>query len=187
MPTDPATATSSGSLQRDPFELFMGAHTQIRAALATMRGLAEAGDHLTPTAEQRAMAEQLLRCFDTVVLPHHREEEREFWPLASRARSDPGDHARFVEAAARLQHEHVELESRWAALLPALANLAQGRPTDLPAGALTELATLYGDHAQFEDQVLVPLARHLLSPTEQGRLAVAVLLSRLPTGKWGMV
>ena len=39
----------------------------------------------------------------------------------------------------------------------------------------------------FEDELLVPLARHLLSPTEQSRLAVSVLLSRLPAGKWGMV
>lgn len=187
MPTVPSSATSAGTHRRDPFELFMGSHTQIREALATMRGLAEAGDHLTPTVEQRAMAEQLLSCFDTVVLPHHREEEREFWPLVSCTRSDPDDHARFVEAAARLQHEHVELESRWAALLPALASLARGRPTDLPAGALGDLAALYGRHAQFEDEVLVPLARHLLSPTEQGRLAIAVLLSRLPAGKWGMV
>jgi hemerythrin-like domain-containing protein len=165
----------------------MGSHTQIRAALVAMRTLAEAGERLTPTAEQRALAEQLLSCFDTVVLPHHREEEREFWPLASGARKDPEDHARFVEAAARLQREHVELESRWAALQPALKSLARGRDTPLPTRALGELATLYAQHAQFEDEVLVPLARHLLSPTEQGRLAIAVLLSRLPAAKWGMV
>lgn len=187
MPTDPATPAPAGTVGRDPFELFMGSHTQIRDALAAMRRLADAGDTVTPDAEQRAMAEALLVCFEQVVLPHHREEEREFWPLASRARHDAAERAQFVDAATRLQHDHVDLEARWAALQPALASLARGRHTELPAADLGELAARYARHAAFEDEVLVPLARHLLSPTEQGRLAIAVLLSRLPAAKWGMV
>lgn len=187
MPTHPSSAAPVGTTTRDPFELFMGAHTQIREALGAMRSLAAGGDSSAPDATQRGLAEQLIRCFDEVVLPHHREEEREFWPLASRARSDPKDHARFVDAAARLQQEHVDLEARWAALQPALVGVIRGRSTTLPVAELGVLATLYGQHAQFEDEVLVPLARHLMSPTEQSRLALAVLLSRLPVGKWGMV
>jgi hemerythrin-like domain-containing protein len=187
MTTEPAPAVRTGTAERDPFELFMGSHTQIREALGAMRSLAAGGDTLTPGPVQRGLAEQLIGCFDSVVLPHHREEEREFWPLASRARADPADHAHFVEAAARLQQEHVDLEARWAALQPVLAGVARGRHTELPAADLTELATRYARHAQFEDEVLVPLARHLLSPTDQSRLAISVLLSRLPAAKWGMV
>lgn len=187
MPADPLSAVPPGTDQRDPFELFMGSHTRIREALGAMRSLAAGGDGAAPGPVQRGLAEQLLTCFDSVVLPHHREEEREFWPLASRVRGNPDDHARFVEAAVRLQHEHVDLEARWAALQPALASLARGHGAAPPAAELGELATLYAQHAQFEDEVLVPLARHLLSPTEQSRLAIAVLLSRLPAAKWGMV
>lgn len=186
MSVDPFSAVPPGTDQRDPFELFMGSHTRIREALGAMRSLA-AGADAAPGPVQRGLAEQLITCFDSVVLPHHREEEREFWPLASRVRGDPDDHARFVEAAVRLQHEHVDLEARWAALQPALASVARGQATALPVAELGELATLYAQHAQFEDEVLVPLARHLLSPTDQSRLAIAVLLSRLPVAKWGMV
>ncbi len=184
----PASSPPGGAPDpRDPFALFMGAHEAIRAALSTMRTLAETGPDAAPTAATRAMATQLLDCFDRVVLPHHREEEREFWPMVTRLRHHSDDQARFIEAARRLQDEHGELEARWSRLQGPLQSLASGGAAHLPATALTELATQYSRHAQFEDELLVPLARHLLSPTEQSRLAVSVLLSRLPAGKWGMV
>jgi hypothetical protein len=165
----------------------MGAHEAIRAALTAMRALATAEPDAVPTAEQRAMAAQLLDCYEQVVLPHHREEEREFWPMVARIRNRSEDQTTFIQAARRLQDEHAELEARWAGVQDALRSLASGRAAPLPAAALTDLAAQYGRHAQFEDDLLVPLARHLLSTTEQSRLAVSVLLSRLPAGKWGMV
>lgn len=169
---------------RDPFELFMGSHERIRRALGTMRTLADAA---TPAAEVPGLARELLDCFDTVVLPHHREEEREFWPMLERARAAADEHAACVRAAERLRDEHTELEAMWRRLLPPLQALARGRAPPLPGAALAELAGRYAQHAQFEDEVLVPMARHLLSPTDQTRMAIAVLLSRLPAGKWGMV
>ncbi|WP_298825733.1 hypothetical protein [uncultured Piscinibacter sp.] len=57
----------------------------------------------------------------------------------------------------------------------------------MDGAAVADLAQHYREHARLEDEVLVPLARHLLAPTEQDRLAVSVLLSRLTAGKWGMV
>ena len=182
----PPTAGSTPD-PRDPFELFMGAHEPIRQALTTMRSLAASAGDAAPSADTQAMARQLLDCYDQVVLPHHREEEREFWPMVARLRLHSEDQARFVEAARRLQEEHAELEARWSGLQDGLSRLASGHGPALPASALTELAAQYSRHAQFEDELLVPLARHLLSPSEQSQLAVSVLLSRLPAGKWGMV
>jgi len=182
--TPPSTAVPG---QRDPFELFMGSHEEIRLALDTMRTLSAAGQDGTPPAELRTMAEQLLTCFETVVLPHHREEEREFWPMISHAKATPDERAAFVQTATRLQDEHAELERKWSGLQGPLRSVAMGRTTALPVTSLSELAAQYARHAQFEDEFLVPLARLLLSPTEQTRLAVSILLSRLPAGKWGMV
>jgi hemerythrin-like domain-containing protein len=165
----------------------MGTHEQIRQALTTMRSLAASADAAAPSAEAQAMARQLLDCYDQVVLPHHREEEREFWPMVARLRNRSEDQVNFVQAARRLQEEHAELEARWSGLQDGLRSLASGRGGALSASALSELAAHYSRHAQFEDELLVPLARHLLSPSEQSRLAVSVLLSRLPAAKWGMV
>jgi len=89
--------------------------------------------------------------------------------------------------AQQLQEEHVELERRWALQTDHLRQLAAGRLVSLDGAALQELAQRYRQHTQLEDDILVPLARHLLSPSEKTRMAVSVLLSRLPVGKWGMV
>ena len=41
------------------------------------------------------LARAVLHCFERVVLPHHREEERELWPMIHRAKPDPDELARF--------------------------------------------------------------------------------------------
>ena len=39
---------------------------------------------------------------------------------------------------------------------------------------------MYDDHAAFEDAVVVPMARYLLAPADQYRLAMSLALSRHP-------
>lgn len=172
---------------RDPFALFMGAHDDIRDALATLQRLANLAPGSTPSAEDRAAAQGLDGFLERSILPHHREEEREFWPLVARADTTPQERAAFTQLAQRLKAEHEELEQRWAAVAEGLHDLAAGRTAQVGGAALAELAQRYREHAQLEDEVLVPLARHLLTPGEQSRLAISVLLSRLPLAKWGMV
>lgn len=172
---------------RDPFALFLDAHDDIRVALATLQRLAALAPGAAPSAEDRAAARDLVGFLERRILPHHREEEREFWPLVGHAEATPDERAVFTRLAQRLQAEHQELEQRWAAVSVGLQELAGGRDAPVESGALAELAQRYREHATLEDEVLVPLARHLLAPTEQNRLAVSVLLSRLPAGKWGMV
>jgi hypothetical protein len=60
MPTDPSSVPPVGTATRDPFELFMGAHTQIREALGAMRILAAGVEASTPGTVQRGLAEQLM-------------------------------------------------------------------------------------------------------------------------------
>lgn len=172
---------------RDPFALFLEAHDDIRVALATLQRLAALAPGAPPSADERAAARGLAGFLERHILPHHREEEREFWPLVGRAEATPDERAAFIRLAQRLQSEHEELEQRWAVVSEALHELAAGRAARVDGAALVELAQRYREHAKLEDEVLVPLARHLLAPTEQDRLAVSVLLSRLPAGKWGMV
>jgi|GEM_PF-1273421 len=172
---------------RDPFELFMGAHDPIREALATLQQLAtiSAGD--TVSAKDRGAAQGLVGFLERSILPHHREEEHEFWPLVARAEATAQERAVFTKLAQRLQDDHQDLERRWSAVTGFMQELAAGRSAQVNATALDELAQRYREHAKLEDELLVPLAQHLLRPGDQDRLAVAVLLSRLPLAKWGMV
>lgn len=172
---------------RDPFALFLDAHEDIRVALATLQRLSAVRPDARPTDQDRADAQGLAGFLERHILPHHREEEREFWPLVARAEGTPEEREAFNRLAQRLQAEHAELEHRWSAVASNLHELAAGRATSIDGTALAEFAQRYREHAMLEDEVLVPLARHLLAPTEQNRLAVSVLLSRLPAGKWGMV
>lgn len=172
---------------RDPFDLFMGAHDEIREALDVLQRLSTRTPGEPASAQDRAAAQDLVGFLEQGILPHHREEERELWPLVARADATADEHAAFVGLARRLQAEHEELEARWSAVGRSLRELAAGRTAGIDAAALAELAQRYREHAALEEDVLVPLARHLLAPDEQGRLAISLLLSRLPAGKWGMV
>ena len=172
---------------RDAIALFSGAHDEIRKGLESMRELASAAGADAPSPRVRELARGVLHCFERVVLPHHREEERELWPMIHRAKPAPEELARFVEVVTRLQDEHAELERRWAKFELPLRALADGRHAALDAAELRALAGLYAAHAKLEDEVVVPLADALMNPGQKDRLAVSVLLSRLPVGKGGMV
>lgn len=175
------------TIARDPFVLFLDAHEEIRSALATLQRLSALMPGTSPTDQDRNDAQGLAGFLERHILPHHREEERDFWPLVARADGTPEEREAVHRLAQRLQAEHQELEQRWTDVASGLRELAAGRATGINGTALAELAQRYREHAMLEDEVLVPLARHLLAPTEQNRLAVSVLLSRLPAGKWGMI
>lgn len=172
---------------RDPFELFMGAHEQIREALDTLQRLATISHGDTVSAQDRAAAQALVGFSERVIVPHHREEEHEFWPMVAHAEATAQERAVFTKLARRLQDDHQDLERRWAMVSGFMQELAAGRSARVDATELVELAQRYREHARLEDEVLVPLAQHLLRADDQNRLAVAVLLSRLPLAKWGMV
>lgn len=172
---------------RDPFALFLGAHDAIRHALAQLEQLAAWPAETPYGDEQRASARDLLGVFEQVIVPHHREEEREFWPLVARADATAEQRESVLGLAQRLQAEHEELERLWTQATRSLHGIAAGQREAVDAQALRRLVEAYRQHAQLEDEVLVPLARCLLSPDAQDRLAIAVLLSRLPAAKWGMV
>lgn len=177
-----------GSQPRDAIALFTGSHDEIRRGLDAMRELASTSEVAPASSSVRELlARAVLHCFERVVLPHHREEERELWPMIHRAKPDPDELARFVEVVSRLQDEHAELERRWARFELPLRALADGRSAKLDVDELRALADLYTQHVQLEDEVIVPMADLLMKPDQKTRLAISVLLSRLPVGKGGMV
>lgn len=173
----------------DPMQLFVGCHDEIREGIASLEALARALAGQGALPDMARVAADVLRCFDRTVTEHHREEERELWPMIRR--SARGEDAQTFEAiAARLQREHHELEASWAKLRREVESIARrgvagGSALDVPQ--VLRLAEAYRNHALFEDEVVVPMAHYLLSPTEQNRLRISVALRRLPVGKGGFV
>lgn len=169
----------------DPLQLFVGCHDEIRGGIASLEALASALAGGGGMPEMRRVAGEVLGCFERTVPEHHREEERELWPMVRR--SARGEDLQTFEAiAARLRKEHHELEAAWAELRRAVESIARGGDAGgaaLDPERVAKLAEAYRNHALFEDEVVVPMAHYLLSPTEQNRLRIAVALRRLPIGK----
>ncbi len=82
----------------------------------------------------------------------------------------------------RLKDEHHQLEALWDVVTPELRRVGKGKPARIDPEKLNELAQAYDQHAAFEDAVVIPMARFLLSPSEMTRLNMSIALRRMPVG-----
>ena len=163
-----------------PLDLFTGCHDRIHSAMARLRELADAQGAGAPTEAVRRFCVEVLEFFDTTVKAHHAEEERELWPLLKKATPDQENHETFQAIGKQLKHEHDQLEALWGQIEPVLRKLARGKAAALDATKVRALADMYDQHAQFEDAVVIPMARYLLDPSEQARLGMSIALRRMP-------
>lgn len=166
----PQTATSPETLAatESPLQQFTQCHAGIRQRLDTLDelpGLIEAA------ARARRLAAEALDFFRRTMPSHHEDEERELFP-AVRAAAAGADEAAYVEAIAqRLVREHRHLESLWATIEPALKAMARGHDAALDPGAAHAMAAAYRAHADYEEQVYLPLAQRILGRHGDGEMA----------------
>ncbi len=165
----------------DPMQLFSGCHARIHERMGMVRALAETLGEAEPSQAAAGMAEAIVRFYESTVLAHHREEEKELWPMLERSAQDT-DAQTFKSIGARLKDEHRELEALWDEIIPALRRIGHRKAAKIDLDKLTTLADAYDRHAQFEDAVVIPMARFLLSPTDQTRLSMSIALRRMPMG-----
>ncbi|HPU52654.1 MAG TPA: hemerythrin domain-containing protein [Burkholderiaceae bacterium] len=166
----------------DPMQLFSGCHARIHERMGMMQALAEMLDVGAPTPPAAArLADTIVRFYESTVLAHHREEEQELWPMLERVGND-SDIETFKAIGKRLKDEHQQLEALWDSLTPELRRLAKGKAARIDPGKLSQLAQAYDQHAAFEDAVVIPMARFLLSPSDQSRLNISIALRRMPVG-----
>jgi len=172
--TPQGAADESGALN-----LFTGCHAQIRKKMELMRQVPAmvAGD---PKHAAQAAAD-IVSFFETTVQPHHREEERELWPMLDKCSPGTEGHETVQAIVHRLKHEHTRLETLWSQIEPAMRKIARAKPAELDAQKVAQLTDMYDQHAAFEDAVVLPMARYLMDPIEQYRLAMSMALSRHPT------
>ena len=175
-------APRAADAEFDPMQLFSGCHARIHERMGMMRALAEMLDEgATPPAAASRLAETILRFYESTVLAHHREEEHELWPMLERAGTDM-DIETFKAIGKRLKDEHHQLEALWDVITPELRRIGKGKAARIDPDKLSQLAQAYDQHAEFEDAVVIPMARFLLSPSELSRLNMSIALRRMPVG-----
>lgn len=143
-----------------PVQDFAHCHAGIIAQLRELEqlpALAEAA------ARARGVAKAAADFYRHVVLTHHSEEEQELF-TAVLASAERGIERERVQAiVTRLTQDHRHIERLWRTIEPALRDVAHGRDSLLDAPLLATFVADYGAHAQYEEEVFLPLCSTILS------------------------
>lgn len=124
----------------------------------------------------RHVASDTLALFESSVLEHHADEEKDLFPAVQRS-AVKGEESDLVgEMTLRLTHEHRAIEALWAQIKPAVKTVAHGRAVELDAAALEDLVRLYLAHARFEEKHFLPLAQQILSRDSKHLAALGIAL-----------
>jgi hemerythrin-like domain-containing protein len=163
-PASPATGPAAGFEQ--PFEMLQACHERVIRTLALLARLREHLRRHGSDAQARQAAQDVMRYFDMAAPQHHRDEEMHVFP-ALIAHGGPAT----LALVSRLQQDHLQMESRWAAARGVLAAIAQGRltvPGQNDEAALDAFSILYEGHIEAEETQAYPAA---LAVLDAGALA----------------
>jgi hemerythrin-like domain-containing protein len=145
----------------EPLEMLHACHDRVRRSLGLLQRICERIRQRRVDQAVRDAAVDVLRYFDRAAPLHHEDEERHIFPAVHAGAQDSITR----NALARLQEQHHQMATAWAALREPLAALAGGDdaafgPTDCDA-AMRYIA-LYLDHAAVEETLIFPAAAALL-------------------------
>ena len=147
----------------EPFEMLNACHERVERTLQLLQRLAEHLPAHGADAAARQAARDVMRYFDIAGPAHHEDEERHLFS-ALRVSGD----AAMQATVARLQAEHREMASGWAALRQQLARIAEAGDSTAPQWQA--FAALYRAHMQAEETIAYPAARQLLDRTAQAAM-----------------
>jgi hemerythrin-like domain-containing protein len=142
-----------------PVQGFAHCHEAIVAQLRELEqlpGLAEAA------ARARRIAEATADFYRQVVLTHHSEEEQELFSAVLASAERGAERERVQVIVTRLTQDHRHIEDLWRTIEPALHDVARGRDAALDAPKLARFVASYRTHAQYEEEVFLPLCRTIL-------------------------
>jgi len=143
-----------------PFEMLEACHERVHRMLALLARLREhLRTHGADTQAQQA-ARDVMRYFDQAAPQHHHDEELHVFPPLL-AHGDP----KTVAVVARLQQDHLQMESRWGAARQVLALVAEGQINALSPddeAVLDAFSGLYDAHIEAEEGIAYPAARALI-------------------------
>lgn len=152
-----------------PYEMLSACHERVQRTLDLLdRLIAHVAQH-GHDAQSRSAAADVLRYFDLAAPLHHQDEERHvFPPLLA------GEDAALQAVVHRLQAEHREMETLWAALRPTLLRWREAGASDAPDAALraqaARFAQLYAGHIPVEETLVFPGAQAGMDAAHQAAM-----------------
>ena len=161
----------------DPFEILEACHARIARMLRTLERLpAHVSAHGVDDEAREAIA-RVRRYFELAAPDHHADEEVDLFPAVRAAALRDGD-APLLDAIARLQVDHVEMDACWRALRAQLDALCAGAVDgagEVDEALVGRFAALYRDHIAREEGVVYAGARARLDPASRPALARAMV------------
>ena len=158
----------------NPLNEFTGCHEGIVEDLKQLQRMLVLLNESPGHADIRKIAKTMIAFYREVMLLHHEEEEHELFTavMDSAAGEDEASVAR--DQIKRLVAEHRELERMWEIIEPDLRLLAKGKDSHLDQAIAASLAQQYLEHADYEEQVFLPLAASMLSKNDLSALGLSL-------------
>ena len=157
-----------------PFEMMTACHDRLQRMLGLLAKLSGHMESHGADDQARQAARDVMRYFDKAAPQHHHDEELHVFPPLL-AEGDP----RIVAVVARLQQDHLQMESRWGAARQVLALVGEGRIDRLAPqdeALLDAFAGPYDAHIRAEEEIAYPAAQALIA--ESGRAAMGEEMMR---------
>jgi hemerythrin-like domain-containing protein len=142
-----------------PVQGFAHCHESIVAQLRQL-------EQLPALAEAAAAARRIAKAtedfYREVVLIHHSEEEQELFSAVLASAERGAERERVQAIVTRLTQDHRHIESLWRTIEPAVRDVARGHDATLDAPQLARFVADYRTHAQYEEEVFLPLSSTIL-------------------------
>lgn len=160
-----------------PLEMLAACHQRIERQNETLSRLAAHLRGHGSDRQARDASSAVMRYFDTAAAHHHDDEEVDLFPalIDSMAGSDA---VCIREIVAGLVADHRQLERRWLALRPQLAEIAAGKPMLLDGDEVGAFVEAYRSHIDREESELLPMAARLLDAAQLQQIGRAMRLRR---------
>lgn len=163
-----------------PLEMLAACHEKIRQQCATLQRLVAHIETRGIDADARQAASNILRYFETAGKLHHQDEEEDIFPaLIESMTAQEAVHSLHPENLMQtLSADHRTQDALWLPLRNALTRIARGEQTTLTATDVLPWLTQHAQHLQQEDDVLLPMAKRLLSNAALEKIGRAMCARR---------
>lgn len=157
----------------DPTGLLSDCHRRIEMFLASLQRVAEVIDSPL-SSEARTALEAALRYFHEAAPRHTKDEEESLFPRLRRIHNQEIESA--LSALNALEDDHRRADALHAEVHAlGLQCLEKGylslHETDRFRGVVSDLASIYKEHIQIEDNVIFPAAKRALSTAQKSSIA----------------